>query len=85
MDKIRNFIDLEELDADDAKMRIIAQSFSGEEVWFRALAVNSIRTPAELTEAFLVRWDENKNPLQILVEYDSLKCNLNESVPDYNS
>lgn len=62
-----DFIDLEEVDDDDAKMRLMAQSFSGDvKKWLCGLATGSIDTPQRLNELFLSRWWENKNPLQVL-------------------
>jgi len=59
-----DFIDLEEVDEDDAKMRLMAQSFSGDvKKWFRGLATHSIDTPQRLNELFLARSQEKKNPL----------------------
>ena len=43
--KVTDFIDLEEVDNEDAKMCIIAQSFSGEvKKWFRSLGDGTIGT-----------------------------------------
>lgn len=67
VDKLIDFIDLEEIDDDDAKMRIIAQRFLGDvKKWFRSLDVNSINKSQRLIELFLARWQEKKNPLQVL-------------------
>lgn len=85
MAKIATFIDLEELYADDAKIQIITQIFFGEvKTWLHAIEDNYIRNPTELTDSFLARWDEKKNPVQILAEYYSLRRNPNESVPEHN-
>lgn len=44
-----DFINLEEVDKDDAKMRLMAHSFSGDvKNWFRGLVVGSIDTPQRL-------------------------------------
>ena len=76
-----DFIDLEEVDEDDAKMRLIVQSFlGGMKKWFHGLATGSINSSTRINEFFLDRWREKKNPLQILVEYNTLKRNPNESV-----
>ena len=59
-----DFIDLEEVDEDDAKMRLIAQSFSRDmKKPFFGLATGSINYLARLNEFFLARWKEKKNPL----------------------
>ena len=45
MAKVIDFIDLEEIDNDDAKMCIIALFFSGEvKKWFRSLGAGTIGT-----------------------------------------
>jgi hypothetical protein len=86
MVKVTDFIDLEEIDNDDANMRVIAQSFSGDvKTWFRNLTPNSVANPQELTDLFLSKWEEKKNPLQILVEYDALRRHPNESVQDFTA
>jgi len=84
IDKMVYFIDLEEVDDDDAKMSLMAQSFFGDvKKWFCGLAVGSIDTPQRFNELFLPRWRENKNPLQILEEYNTLKRNPNETVKEF--
>ena len=84
--KVTNFIDLEEVDEEDAKMRIIVQIFSGEvKVWFRSLNANSIATSNQLIDAFIARWEVNKNPLKIHSEYNNLKREPNESVKDFTA
>ena len=61
------FIDSEEADEDDAKMRLIAQSFSRDvKKWFHGLEIGSINSSAKFNELFLARWWEKKNLLQIL-------------------
>jgi hypothetical protein len=84
--KVTDFIDLEEIDNDDAKMRVIAESFSGDvKTWFHNLAPNSITNPQQLADLLFSKWEEKKNPLQILVEYDALRRNPNESVQDFTA
>lgn len=79
--KVNDFIYLEEFDANIEKIRIIAQSFSGDvKVWFRSLAANSISTPDQPIDLFIARWEVKKNHLQFLVEYENIKINLNELV-----
>ena len=52
--KVTDFIDLEEVDVDNAKMRIKAQSFSGDvKTCFRSLTANSIATLYQLVDAFI--------------------------------
>lgn len=53
--------------------------------WFHNLAANSINNYQRLIELFLARWQENKNPLQILAEHNSMKINQNEIVQEYTT
>ncbi len=47
-------------------MRLFAQSLGGDvKKWFRGLPAGSIAN----LDAFLVRWEIKKNPLQLLNEY----------------
>ena len=78
------FIDLEEFDEDDYKIRLMAQNFSGDvKKWLRGLGVGLNDTPQRLNELFLARWVEKKNPLQILAEYNTLKINPNKMVQEF--
>ena len=63
-DRFDDFIDLEEVDDDDIKIRLFAQSFSGEEnKWFRYLPSRLISTFESFRNAFLERWDDKESPL----------------------
>lgn len=54
VDKLIHFIDPEEIDDDDAKIIIIAQSFLGDvKKWFFNLATNFINNSQRLIELFL--------------------------------
>lgn len=67
-------------------MRIIAQSFLGDvKKWFRSMADNSVNNAQRLIELFLARWQEKKNPLEILAEYNSMKRNSNEIVQEFTA
>jgi len=64
VDKLIDFIDLEEIDEENSKMRIIAQSFSRDvKKWFRSMDVDSINNSQRLIELFLACWQKKKNPL----------------------
>ena len=79
--KVIDFNDLEEIDSDDAKMRIITQSFSRDvKTWFCSLNSNSIVNLKQLTNVFIARWEVKNKPLQIIFEYENLKSNPNEPV-----
>lgn len=81
-----DFNDLEEIDEDNAKMRNIAQSFSGNvKKWFHNLSTNSVNNSQRLIELFLGHWQEKKNPLQILAEFNSMNRNANETVQEFTT
>jgi hypothetical protein len=65
-------------------MRLFAQILTGDvKKWFKSLPVASLNDIASFHQPFLNRWEVNKNPLQILSEYESIKRNQGESVQDY--
>ena len=69
MDRFDDFIDLEEVDYDDVKMIFFAQSLLGEaKRWFKYLPAISIATFEAFRSLFLDRWEDKKNPLQILAQ-----------------
>ena len=64
MDRFEDFIDLEEVDYDDAKMRLFAQSLSSEEkIWFKYLPARSILNFDAFQTLFLDRREDNRIPL----------------------
>ena len=71
--KFEDFIDLEEVDYPDVKMWLFAQSLSGEaKKWFKDLPPGSIVNFQAFQNAFLDRWDDKLNPLQLLSQYNGL-------------
>ena len=61
MDRFEDFIDLEEVGHDDAKMRLFAQSLYGEEKqWFKDLPTRYIPTFEAFKTLFLDRWEEKR-------------------------
>ena len=57
----QDFTVLEEVDEDDVKMRLFAQSLKGVvKKWFRALTPGSIVNSRVLEQMFLDRWEEKK-------------------------
>ena len=64
MDKFEDFIDLEEVDYDDAKMRLFAKILFGESKrWFKYLPAISILTFETFQNIFLDRWEGKNSPL----------------------
>ena len=48
--------------------------------WFKDLAASSVTDLAVFFTLFLNKWENKKNPLQILSEFDNLKRAPNDSV-----
>jgi hypothetical protein len=67
LDGFNDFCDLEEVDYEDAKMRLFAQSSYGEvKKWYRGLAARSIHDFQEFEAPFLRMWERKKNSLHLL-------------------
>ena len=67
LDRFNDFCDLEEVDYEDAKMRLFAQIFYGEvKKWFRVLPAGSIHDFQEFWTTFLRKWEMKKNSLHLL-------------------
>ena len=74
MDKFDDFIDLEEVDDEDVKMQLFAQSLFGEaKKWYKYFPPSSIRSFAGFQTIFLESWDDKPSPLQVLSQYNNLK------------
>jgi len=84
IDRMHDFCDLHEVDENDLKLRLFAQSLGGEvRKWFKNLAAGSIVDLATLHLSFLNRWETKKSPLHILNEYKNLKRVPNETIEEY--
>jgi hypothetical protein len=58
LDRFNDFCDLEEVNHEDAKLRLFAQSFSGEvKKWFRGLYDGSIHDFQQFETIFLGKWE----------------------------
>jgi hypothetical protein len=67
LDWFNDFVDLEEVDYADAKMRLFTQSLSRMvRKWFKALPAASIQDFTAFKTSFITRWGDKKNPLQLL-------------------
>jgi hypothetical protein len=86
LDWFNDFVDLEEVDHEDAKLRLFAQSLSGEvRKWFKSLPAVSILNFASFETLFLARWGDKKNPLQLLTQYNNIKRSPNETVQEFST
>jgi hypothetical protein len=64
LDWFNDFIDLEEVDYEDVKMRLFTQILAGYvRKWFRCLPVVSIIDFEAFETNFLSKWGDQKNPL----------------------
>ena len=62
-------------------MRLFEQSLKGEvKKWFRSLTPRSIVNYQRLEQMFLDRWEENKNYVQMLTQYNQLSKGNDESI-----
>ena len=69
LDWFNDFVDLEEVDYEDAKMILFAQSLAREvRKWFRALPTVSIIKFEAFETRFLAKWGDKKNPLHLLTQ-----------------
>ena len=59
VDRFNDFIDLEEVDYDDAKMRLFTQGLSEEEnKWFKDIPARSIPNFDDFQTLFMDRWED---------------------------
>jgi len=74
LDKMNDFNGLEEVDDDDVKMRLFAQSLAREvRKWYRVFLAGSVADLQQFHQNFLSRWEVKRNPLHILAEYEILR------------
>ena len=73
-----------EIEDETMRMRMFAQSLGEDpKKWFTSLTPNSIHNLPELYQNFINKWEIQKNPIQILSEYNNLKHENGESVKGY--
>ena len=67
LDWFNDFVDLEEVDHEDEKLRLFTQSLLGEvRKWFKALPATSILNFSSFETLFLARWGDKNNLLQLI-------------------
>lgn len=77
---------MEEVDHEDVKLRLFPQSLYGEvKKWFRTHPYGNINTFQQFEEDFLRRWEDRKNPLQVLTRYNNLKISSDESMQGFST
>jgi hypothetical protein len=86
LDWFNDFVDLEEVDYEDEKMRLFAQSLAGEvRKWFRSLPTTSIQNFEAFETSFLAKWGDKKNPLQFLTHYNNMRRSHDETVHEFSA
>jgi hypothetical protein len=86
LDWFNDFVNLEEVDYADAKMRLFAQSLSGYvRKWFKSLPPMSIRDFTAFETSFLNKWGDKKNPLQLLTQYNNMRKAPEETVHEFSA
>lgn len=82
----KDFCDLSEVDDEDVKMRLCAQSLkTNVKDWFRGLAARSIPDIDKFHVIFLEKWVEKKKIVQMLTCYNQLKRGIDESIKKFSS
>jgi hypothetical protein len=72
------------VDFEDVKMRLFTQSLVGKvRKWFRALPAASIMQFEAFETSFLAKWDDKKNPLQLLTQYNNMKRSPHETMQEF--
>ena len=67
-------------------MTLFSQIFSGDvKKRFRGLVDNSIEEFKSSENAFLRKWEDRKNPLQLLTQYNNLKRSCTEIVQEFSN
>jgi hypothetical protein len=85
VDRFNDFVDREEVDDEDVKLRLFAQTFIGEvRKWFKALRAGSIHSWVEFEDSFLRKWGNRTNPVQALTEYNNLRRAPDETVQNFS-
>jgi hypothetical protein len=86
LDWFNDFVDLEEVDHEDMKMILFAQSLLGEfKKWFKALRAVSIHDFTTFETSFLAIWGDKKNPLQLINQYKNMKRSPEETMQEFST
>jgi hypothetical protein len=74
------------VDYADEKMWLFVQSLSGDvRNWFKLLPSASIQNLSAFETSFLDKWGDNKNPLQLLTQYNNMKKALEETMHEFSA
>jgi hypothetical protein len=84
LDWFNDFVYLEEVDFEDAKMRFFSQSLAGEvKKLFIALPTTSIQNFEAFETSFLAKWGDKKNHLQLLTQYNNMRRSPDETIQGF--
>ena len=76
-----DWIDLEEVDHEDIKVRMFSQILAGEaRRWLTSLPDSSLLGYQNLEDAFKGKWAEKKDPRRFLSQFYSIKREESESI-----
>jgi len=85
VDRFNDFANREEVDDEDVKLKLFAQTFIGEvRKWFKALPARSIHNWVEFEDNFMRKWRNRTNLVQALSEYYNLRTAPNETVQNFS-
>lgn len=85
LDRFNDFADREEVDGEDVKLRLFAQTFIGEvRKWCKALRAGSIHNWEKFEDSFLRKWGNITNPVQALTEYKNLRRAPDETIQNFS-
>lgn len=79
-----DFFELHEIDEADVEIRLFSQTLIGDvNKWFKSFLSNHIADLENFQRLFIDRWENKKDPLQILLEYENIRRRPNETIQCY--
>ena len=80
-----DWVDLEEVDHDDVKVRLFSQTLVGEvKKWYKNLVDDSIMRYQSFKDALKDKWENQKYPKQYLFEYHSIRRKESDFVQEFS-
>jgi hypothetical protein len=85
LDWFNDFVDLEEVDYEDAKMMLFAQILSGYvRKWLKSFPPVRIRDFTAFETSFLNKWGDKKKKFQLLTQYNNMNKALEETMQEFS-
>jgi len=82
---VSDWVNLEEVDHDDIKVRLLAKNLAGEaRKWFTNLLNAYIPNYQEFKDIFKNKWEDKKNPIHYLSQYHSMRRKESESIQEFS-